>query len=85
MESKYNYIKREEKIEVGILQIPQENVYEIIGVNTVEQLKYLETLLVKNTIEKILQENASAPLWGLAGEPLVNVLEVNLAINKQYG
>ena len=45
----------------------------------------LNVVDVKNTIEKILQENASAPLWGLAGEPLVNVLEVNLAINKQYG
>jgi UDP-N-acetylglucosamine diphosphorylase/glucosamine-1-phosphate N-acetyltransferase len=46
-------IKREEKIDVGILQISQENVYEIIGVNTVEQLKYLETLLIKNKIENI--------------------------------
>jgi UDP-N-acetylglucosamine diphosphorylase/glucosamine-1-phosphate N-acetyltransferase len=46
-------IKREEKIDVGILQISQENVYEIIGVNTVEQLRYLENLLIKNKIENI--------------------------------
>jgi len=49
--------------------------------------KYLKlnVIDVKNTIERILQENASAPLWGLAGEELLNVLEVNLAIYKQYG
>jgi UDP-N-acetylglucosamine diphosphorylase/glucosamine-1-phosphate N-acetyltransferase len=46
-------IKREEKIDVGILKIPEENVYEIIGVNTVEQLKDLENLLLKNKIENI--------------------------------
>jgi len=36
-------------------------------------------------IEKILQDNASAPLGGLAGEPYVNVLEVNLELRKRYG
>ena len=46
-------IKREEKIDVGILKISEDNVYEIIGVNTVKQLKYLETLLIKNKIENI--------------------------------
>jgi UDP-N-acetylglucosamine diphosphorylase/glucosamine-1-phosphate N-acetyltransferase len=48
-------IKREEGLDVGILKIPQENVYEILGVNTIEQLKELEKLIIKNKIEtKIL-------------------------------
>jgi UDP-N-acetylglucosamine diphosphorylase/glucosamine-1-phosphate N-acetyltransferase len=44
-------IKREENLEIGILKIPEENVYEIIGVNTIQQLRDLEKLIVKNKIE----------------------------------
>jgi len=40
---------------------------------------------VRNEIEGILQHNASAPFGGLAGEKLVNVLEVNLELCKRYG
>jgi K+-transporting ATPase ATPase C chain len=40
---------------------------------------------VQKEIEQILQENASAPWFGLAGEKFVNVLEINLALNKKYG
>lgn len=40
---------------------------------------------VRQEIEQILQANASAPLGGLAGEKLVNVLDVNLALRSQYG
>ncbi|HVP77411.1 MAG TPA: potassium-transporting ATPase subunit C [Thermodesulfobacteriota bacterium] len=40
---------------------------------------------VRKEIEQILQENASAPWFGLAGEKLVNVLEVNLELRKRYG
>ncbi len=40
---------------------------------------------VHKEIEGILQENASAPWFGLAGEKFVNVLEVNLELNKRYG
>jgi K+-transporting ATPase ATPase C chain len=40
---------------------------------------------VRKEIEGILKANASAPFSGLAGEKLVNVLEVNLALEKQYG
>jgi K+-transporting ATPase ATPase C chain len=40
---------------------------------------------VRKEIEEILQENASAPWFGLAGEKFVNVLEVNLELRKQYG
>ena len=40
---------------------------------------------VRKEIEQILQENASAPWFGLAGEKFVNVLEVNLKLRKQYG
>jgi K+-transporting ATPase ATPase C chain len=40
---------------------------------------------IKNEIEKLLQENAQAPLAGLAGEKFINVLEMNLQLRKQYG
>ena len=39
----------------------------------------------RNEIEQILQVNASAPFGGLAGEKMVNVLEVNLELRKRYG
>ena len=35
-------------------------------------------------IESLLRANSTAPLGGLAGEPLVNVLETNLALQAQY-
>jgi UDP-N-acetylglucosamine diphosphorylase/glucosamine-1-phosphate N-acetyltransferase len=44
-------IKIEEMVDVGLLKIPEENVYEILGVNTVQQLKELEKLIIKNKIE----------------------------------
>jgi UDP-N-acetylglucosamine diphosphorylase/glucosamine-1-phosphate N-acetyltransferase len=44
-------IKREENQEIGILKMPEEKVYEIIGVNTIQQLKDLEKLIIKNKIE----------------------------------
>ncbi len=40
---------------------------------------------VRKEIEQILQENASAPFEGLAGEKFINVLEVNLELRKRYG
>jgi K+-transporting ATPase ATPase C chain len=40
---------------------------------------------IRKEIEQILQENASAPWFGLAGEKFVNVLEVNLELDKRYG
>jgi K+-transporting ATPase ATPase C chain len=36
-------------------------------------------------IEQMLQSKASAPFGGLAGEKLVNVLEMNLALRERYG
>lgn len=41
--------------------------------------------VVRKEIEQILQKNASAPWFGLAGEKFVNVLEVNLELRKRYG
>jgi len=41
--------------------------------------------LVKKEIETLLRENAAAPLGGLAGVELINVLEVNLALKERYG
>jgi K+-transporting ATPase ATPase C chain len=40
---------------------------------------------VRGEIEEILRKNASAPFAGLAGEDYINVLEVNLELNKRYG
>jgi K+-transporting ATPase ATPase C chain len=40
--------------------------------------------VVREKIQKILKNNASAPFGGIAGENIVNVLEVNLALHKQF-
>lgn len=39
---------------------------------------------VRQDIEELLQANSFAPLGGLFGVPLVNVLETNLALQKRY-
>lgn len=44
-------IKREEEIDIGMMNISEENIIEIIGINTVEQLKELDKLILKNKIE----------------------------------
>jgi K+-transporting ATPase ATPase C chain len=36
-------------------------------------------------IEALVRRHASAPMFGLAGVELVNVVEVNLALHEQYG
>jgi len=41
--------------------------------------------VVRNEIQEILDRNAHAPLDGLAGGKLINVLEVNLALRQKYG
>ncbi len=40
---------------------------------------------VRNEIEQILQADVSAPIYGLVGENMVNVLEVNLELRKHFG
>jgi potassium-transporting ATPase KdpC subunit len=40
---------------------------------------------VRQQIEEILQEKAFAPFGGLAGEKMVNVLEINLELRKRFG
>jgi K+-transporting ATPase ATPase C chain len=40
---------------------------------------------IHKEIEQMLQQNASAPFNGLAGEKFVNVLELNLELRKLYG
>lgn len=40
---------------------------------------------VKQEIESMLQEHAFGPGGGLFGEPIVNVLEINLALRNRYG
>ena len=40
---------------------------------------------IRKEIDQILQTNASAAFGGLAGEKIVNVLEVNLELCNRYG
>ena len=40
---------------------------------------------VRSEIEQILQIEAFAPLGGLVGEKMINVLQVNLELTKHYG
>jgi K+-transporting ATPase ATPase C chain len=40
---------------------------------------------IKQEIEQILKNNASAPLGGLWGEKFINVLQVNLELRSRYG
>jgi K+-transporting ATPase ATPase C chain len=40
---------------------------------------------VRQQIEEIIQEKAFAPIGGLAGEKMINVLEVNLELRKHFG
>ncbi len=40
---------------------------------------------IREEIDQMLQQNASAPWFGLAGEKFVNVLEINLELRKRYG
>jgi potassium-transporting ATPase KdpC subunit len=40
---------------------------------------------VRAEIDQLLRDSAHAPLGGLVGEPVVNVLELNLALRRRYG
>ncbi len=40
---------------------------------------------VRHEIETLLKQNATAPLGGLIGPKVINVLEVNLALRARYG
>jgi len=40
---------------------------------------------VRQQIEAIIQDKAFAPVGGLAGEKMINVLEVNLELRKRFG
>jgi K+-transporting ATPase ATPase C chain len=40
---------------------------------------------VRAEIEQILQDDAFAPFDGLAGEKMINVLQINLKLRKRYG
>jgi K+-transporting ATPase ATPase C chain len=47
-------------------------------------IKTRDQAAVRREIEELLRESASAPLAGLAGVPLVNVFEINVALLRQY-
>ena len=40
---------------------------------------------VRSEIDQVLQTDAFAPLGGLVGEKMINVLQVNLELTKRYG
>jgi potassium-transporting ATPase KdpC subunit len=40
---------------------------------------------VRSEIEQMLQQQAFAPMYGLWGEPIVDVLAVNLELTRQFG
>ncbi len=44
-----------------------------------------EPAVVRREIEALLQQQATAPFGGLVGVKLINVLETNLALQRQYG
>lgn len=44
-----------------------------------------DTAKIRAEIQALLEEKTFAPLGGLVGEKMVNVLEVNLAIKERYG
>jgi UDP-N-acetylglucosamine diphosphorylase/glucosamine-1-phosphate N-acetyltransferase len=48
-------IKREEQIEVGTYEMPQEDQYETTGINTLEQLKELEKIYLRNGIKNKIE------------------------------
>jgi potassium-transporting ATPase KdpC subunit len=41
--------------------------------------------VIRSEVDQMLQTSAKAPFGGLAGEKLVNVLEVNLELRNRYG
>ena len=47
--------------------------------------KKADASAIRKDIEGMLQKNAAAPWEGLIGEKFVNVLEVNLELQKRYG
>jgi potassium-transporting ATPase KdpC subunit len=40
---------------------------------------------IRKDIDQMLQDNAEAPFGGLAGDKMVNVLQVNLQLRQKYG
>jgi len=44
-----------------------------------------EPAAIHQEIEALLQQQATAPFGGIVGVKLINVLEVNLALQRRYG
>ncbi len=44
-----------------------------------------EPAVIRQEIETLLQQQATAPFGGLVGVKLINVLEINLALQQRYG
>jgi K+-transporting ATPase ATPase C chain len=49
-----------------------------------EKAKDADEMKVHDEIKQVLKEKSFSPLGGLVGVPLVNVLEVNLALQDRY-
>ena len=54
-----------------------------IGKEKKRQLSEQQREKISSEIFKLIDEHSAAPMWGLAGVPLVNVLELNLALRKR--
>ena len=44
-----------------------------------------ERKISENEVAELVQENSENRQWGFLGEPRVNVLELNLALDARYG
>lgn len=60
------------------------SVYQIDRVAAKRTASAGDAAAVRTEIEKIVRGRAFTPLFGLVGEPLVNVLELNLALDERY-
>lgn len=49
------------------------------------KVTHREPAVIRQEIETLLQQQAAAPFGGLVGVKLINVLEINLALQQRYG
>ncbi len=57
----------------------------VAGEKATDEEKTKAEAKIRTEIEQLLQDKSFAPLGGLVGVPLVNVLEVNLVLQQKYG
>jgi K+-transporting ATPase ATPase C chain len=61
-------------------------IYQLPGIaDKWAELTGEDAMRVRGEIRTILEKHAHSPMWGLAGVPLVNVVEVNLELHRRFG